>query len=97
MSWNLSFSKKDAMPTFLRQCLDINVQHSTVFSTNGCRVDTNDKLSYFSYFKYFLTLQIKSAAAQFKVVLIKSTVCASIKNLHTERHVKPHSYCFCII
>lgn len=46
----------------MRQSYNVNEQDSTIFSTNGCRVDTNDPLLYF--FR-FLDLQLKSAAAQF--------------------------------
>lgn len=60
------------------------------FSTNGCKVDTNNLLSYFSDFLY---LQLKSAAAQFEVI-INALFCPCMRNLNTKQHVKPHVYCF---
>lgn len=46
----------------LRQSYNINVQDSTIFSTNGCRYETNEVLLY--CFRY-LNFQNKFAAARF--------------------------------
>lgn len=47
----------------------------------------------FHIFSDFLYLQLKSAAAQFEVI-INALFCPCMRNLNTKQHVKPHVYCF---
>lgn len=49
----------------LTQIYNLNKQVLTFFSTNGCRVDISDLLSYL--FRV-LNLELKSVAAQFKII-----------------------------
>lgn len=92
--------KIDPLPTdnikynILRESWNINVRDSTIFSTNGCRNEINEALSYFV--RYF-NIQNKFAAAHFyswlkKHYLVdKSIMCIpnDMKNPHTHCYFLP--------